>query len=188
METRTIHGRKFLLPGQDVEGLDEWDEPPSRGEILTEVVVSNANWALAQIQDSTVNHSFVERAVLSNASISSSRLSATILRGADFSSSRWSETKIERCTFSGCSFVGANLAEIIVDNVIFDDCRFDYAYLNAFRATGGRCLRSLHHAGDDIRSRPAARRRVRPLHSRRYRFQRVRPAGCRLPREQPRTG
>ncbi len=33
--------------------------------------------------------------------------------------------------------MGANLAEIIVDNVIFDDCRFDYAYLNAFRATGG---------------------------------------------------
>ena len=111
----------------------------------------------------------------------SSRLSATILRGADFSSSRWSETKIERCTFSGCSFVGANLAEIIPRTRTFDYCRFDDAYLNAFRATGGvafvRCtMRETTFEAARLPDAVFAHCTSRP-----YRFQRVRPAGCRLP-------
>jgi uncharacterized protein YjbI with pentapeptide repeats len=136
METRTIRGRTFLQPDPDTEGLDVRDTPPARGETLTGVVITRADWSRAQLDDSTITHSALTGVGLVEARIASGRLTATTFRTVDFSTSRWEDTKVERCTFVRCTFMGANLADVAAENVIFEDCRLDYAYLTALRAVG----------------------------------------------------
>jgi uncharacterized protein YjbI with pentapeptide repeats len=137
METRTIRDRKFLLPDPHTEGLDECDAPPTRGQTLSEVTATDADWGRAQLEDATITHSVLTRVNLAEARITGGRLSAATFTGVDFASSRWDATKIDRCVFTGCTFVGANLADVSAENLIFEDCRFDYAYLHALRAVGG---------------------------------------------------
>jgi uncharacterized protein YjbI with pentapeptide repeats len=136
METRTIRGRTFLLPDPGREGLDEHDAPPTRSQTLTEVLVTEADWARAQLQDATITHSVLTRVALADAHLASCRFSATTFSGVDFSASRWEDSKLERCVVRGCAFMGVNLANMTAENVIFEDCRLDYAYLSAVRAVG----------------------------------------------------
>lgn len=64
------------------------------------------------------------------------RLSRSWLLNADLTNTHWDSGAIERCAFRGCTFVGANLTAITVKNVIFENCRFDYATLSQVRTTG----------------------------------------------------
>jgi uncharacterized protein YjbI with pentapeptide repeats len=50
-----------------------------------------------------------------------------VFEQVDLSSARWSEVKVERTRFTGCKLSGLVWSEGSLGNVLFEDCRLDYA-------------------------------------------------------------
>ncbi|MEV6394095.1 pentapeptide repeat-containing protein [Streptomyces sp. NPDC051907] len=55
---------------------------------------------------------------------------------SDLGSVRWSESKLSRVHFRDCKLMGAALDGVVLDDVLFEKCRFDYATFEKVRATG----------------------------------------------------
>ncbi|MCX9192081.1 hypothetical protein C3Y87_11780 [Carbonactinospora thermoautotrophica] len=89
------------------------------------------------VEASGITHSHLSGVTFTNSVLSKPRLTGDIFSGVDLPSSRWNDIKIDCCSFAGCKFLGANLTGVIAKDVIFEGCRFDYAYLQGFRAVGG---------------------------------------------------
>ncbi|WP_431783110.1 pentapeptide repeat-containing protein [Streptomyces chumphonensis] len=58
------------------------------------------------------------------------------ITGSDLGSVRWSESKLTRVHFRDCKLMGAALDAVVLDDVLFERCRFDYAGFEKVRATG----------------------------------------------------
>jgi uncharacterized protein YjbI with pentapeptide repeats len=115
---RTIHGLRITLPGDEpADELTEVTRLPRAGELLTEVRVTGETWC--------------------RASLDGFKLSRCWLKGADLTSTTVAKVELERCVFAGCTMIGAQwVGGITLKNVIFENCRFDYATLANVRATG----------------------------------------------------
>lgn len=58
------------------------------------------------------------------------------ITSSDLGSVRWSESKLTRVHFRDCRLMGAALDGVVLDDVLFEKCRFDYATFEKVRATG----------------------------------------------------
>lgn len=56
--------------------------------------------------------------------------------GSDLGSARWNEGKMTRVVVRDCKFMGAALGGLVLDDVLFEGCKFDYATFDRVRATG----------------------------------------------------
>jgi uncharacterized protein YjbI with pentapeptide repeats len=54
-------------------------------------------------------------------------VSGVVFERVDLSSARWTEVRIERARFTGCRLSGLAWSEGSLGNVLFEDCRLDYA-------------------------------------------------------------
>jgi uncharacterized protein YjbI with pentapeptide repeats len=115
METQRLRDTTVDLPGQDPGDLDRLEVAPGSGDVVTDVVIGDDVWARADLARVSLSRSW--------------------LINADLSSIRWEVGAIDRCVFRGCTLVGANLNQLILKNVIFEDCRLDYANLSQLRTT-----------------------------------------------------
>src|SRR4051812_8287690 len=116
MNARTIRDTTLLLPGDENETFDAAGAPPPNGASVADRLVSGDAWT---------------RATLNKVTITRSRMT-----NADLSSTRVIDNKWDRCELRGCTLIGANLGGGTFKNVIFDNCRLDYAVLDRIRATG----------------------------------------------------
>ncbi|MFJ6798029.1 pentapeptide repeat-containing protein [Streptomyces sp. NPDC091268] len=55
---------------------------------------------------------------------------------SDFGSARWSESKLTRVVFRDCKLMGAALDGLVLDDVLFENCKLDFATFDKVRATG----------------------------------------------------
>ncbi|MGW8989087.1 pentapeptide repeat-containing protein [Streptomyces zhihengii] len=56
--------------------------------------------------------------------------------GSDLGTARWSESKLTRVVMRDTKLLGAALNGLILGDVLFENCRFDYATFEKVRATG----------------------------------------------------
>jgi uncharacterized protein YjbI with pentapeptide repeats len=120
MEIRRLRDSSAALPGEEPGDLDLLQSPPRPGDVITDVLIGEDRLARAELL--RVN------------------LSRSWLINADLSSIRWEAGAIDRCLFRGCTLVGANLNQLTLKNVIFENCRLDYATLSQIRTAGPTLL------------------------------------------------
>ncbi|MFD8470369.1 pentapeptide repeat-containing protein [Streptomyces cyaneofuscatus] len=58
------------------------------------------------------------------------------ITSSDLGSARWSGSKLTRVHFRDCKLMGAALDRVVLDDVLFEKCRLDYASFEKVRATG----------------------------------------------------
>ncbi|MFD7320558.1 pentapeptide repeat-containing protein [Streptomyces sp. NPDC059875] len=58
------------------------------------------------------------------------------ITGSDLGSARWSESKLTRVVVRDSKLMGAALEGLVLDNVLFEGCKFDFATFEKVRATG----------------------------------------------------
>ncbi|WP_371677000.1 pentapeptide repeat-containing protein [Streptomyces sp. NBC_01276] len=63
-------------------------------------------------------------------------LHAVEIVGSDLGSTRWSDSKLTRVHVRDCKLMGAALDGLVLDDVLFEGCRFDYATFERVRSTG----------------------------------------------------
>jgi uncharacterized protein YjbI with pentapeptide repeats len=116
--TRTIRDLRITLPGEEpADEFEEFTRLPRARELITEARITGETWC--------------------RASLDSFRLSRCWVRGADLTSTTVAKVELERCVFAGCTMIGTQwVGGITLKNVIFENCRFDYATLANLRATG----------------------------------------------------
>ncbi len=60
----------------------------------------------------------------------------TVFDGVDLSSARLDGGKLDRVHFRRCQLSGLTLSGVVCENVLFEDCRLDYATFDAVRTAG----------------------------------------------------
>lgn len=55
---------------------------------------------------------------------------------SDLGSARWSDSKLTRVVLRDCKLMGAALDGLVLDDVLFEKCKLDYATFDKVRATG----------------------------------------------------
>jgi uncharacterized protein YjbI with pentapeptide repeats len=134
MESRLIRTVTFTLPEVDPDDLTEVAEAPEDGR-LVDAVVSGGQWAGWEADDD------IGRCRLVGTELTDAMLLATTIYGCSFervdlSGSKWRDVTLDRTVFKGCRLLGAHLTNVSTKDVIFEDCRLDYATLERFRTAG----------------------------------------------------
>ncbi|WP_405436627.1 pentapeptide repeat-containing protein [Streptomyces avidinii] len=55
---------------------------------------------------------------------------------SDLGTARWTESKLTRVHFRDCKLMGAALDGLVLDDVLFESCKLDFATFDKVRATG----------------------------------------------------
>ncbi|MFD5620539.1 pentapeptide repeat-containing protein [Streptomyces yangpuensis] len=58
------------------------------------------------------------------------------ITGSDLGSARWTESKLTRVHFRDCKIMGAALDGLVLDDVLFEGCKLDFAIFDKVRVTG----------------------------------------------------
>ncbi|MFD3677916.1 pentapeptide repeat-containing protein [Streptomyces sp. NPDC058613] len=58
------------------------------------------------------------------------------ITSSDLGAARWGDSKLTRVVLRDCKLMGAALAGLVLDDVLFEGCKFDYATFEKVRATG----------------------------------------------------
>ncbi|MFI0780122.1 pentapeptide repeat-containing protein [Streptomyces sp. NPDC021212] len=64
------------------------------------------------------------------------RMHSVQIDDCDLASARWRDCKLSRVRFRNCKIMGGNLTELVLDDVLFENCKLDYTTLENVRAAG----------------------------------------------------
>jgi len=135
MDVRQIREAKILLPSDNDDRLTPTDQPPNLGDI-TGLAVHDADWSRLQATDRDISGCRLTNVSLADAHFEDGRITNTVFDDCDLASARWTNLKIDRCVFRGSRLMGMQARKIILGDVVFERCRFDYATLAGLQATG----------------------------------------------------
>lgn len=107
---------KLLLPGDDLDDSDPYDVVPAQGTTVSGCTVTGDSWIRAELI--------------------AVKITRTYITNADMSSARFTTVSWDRCHLRGCSLIGAHFDAGSMKNVIFENCRLDYAAFDQIRAIG----------------------------------------------------
>jgi len=133
MDTRTVGELRILAPDLDPRDLDDVTEPPEYE--LDEAKVDGADWAGLQLGGG-LRLSHLTGVSLAQATWRNATVYGCRFERVDFSGAQLAGLTVERCTFVGCRMTGVQVRDSTLKNVLFEDCRLDYASLTDVRATG----------------------------------------------------
>jgi uncharacterized protein YjbI with pentapeptide repeats len=134
METRTIHDLQFLLPSIDESDLKEVTS--FEANELRYCLVGAADLSRIQLEDASIVGTKFSGTSLSGAAWDEVAITSVSFQRVDLSSARMQNCKLDRVHFAGCKLSGLHLSDTSFDQVIFENCRLDYATLDTVRATG----------------------------------------------------
>lgn len=134
METRLVRGVRVLLPSVEDAELTEMTSADPAG--LRYRKVGRADWSRLNVVGASVTGSRFSGTTLRESRWEESTITGVLFEQADLSSARWEEVKVERTAFLGCQLSGFSLTGAGLGNVIFENCRLDYATFHGVRATG----------------------------------------------------
>ncbi|MGC9665230.1 pentapeptide repeat-containing protein [Planosporangium sp. 12N6] len=134
METRSVGDLVILTPDLDPRDLDDTTDPPD--DDLVEANVDGTDWSRLHLTGARVRLSHLAGVNLVEVAWRNVTFYGCRFERVDFSSARLTGMTVERCEFVGCRMTGLLLGETTLKNVIFEDCRLDYATLADVRATG----------------------------------------------------
>jgi uncharacterized protein YjbI with pentapeptide repeats len=64
------------------------------------------------------------------------RVDSVEFSGCDLSTLRWTDSRMSRTVFRDCRLMGAALEDLVLDNVLFENCKLDYSAFVRVRAAG----------------------------------------------------
>jgi len=134
MDTRTVGGLRVVIPDVDPADLDPVTEPPD--DDLVDVRADGAVWPELELRGARFWGSLFTGVDLSGVVWRNGGLANCRLERVDLSGARFTGTTIERCELVGCRLTGVAFGDVSLKNVVFEDCRFDYANLNEVRVSG----------------------------------------------------
>jgi uncharacterized protein YjbI with pentapeptide repeats len=142
METTTVGELVIAAPSLDLDDLEPFDERPD--DDLTGVRVDDAAWTGVELAGARIDQSLLVGGDLTESVWRNLTLRGCRLENVDLSGATFRGATIERCTFVGCRMTGVVMVKAALKDVLFTDCRLDYARLEDTRTTGPtawvRCL------------------------------------------------
>ncbi|WBB63536.1 pentapeptide repeat-containing protein [Streptomyces sp. WMMC500] len=157
MDTRTIRRTSVSLPALDEPGLylsHVASLEGGRGRM------AGFHYADADLRDLDLADTHLMDGRITGLNVQRTRLERLRVDSVEFtrcglSSLQWSESKISRTVFRDCRLMGAALEDVTLDNVLFENCKFDYSTFARIRAIGpvifARCsLRETTFAAADL--------------------------------------
>ncbi|MEH1053805.1 pentapeptide repeat-containing protein [Micromonospora sp. CPCC 206171] len=134
MRTTTVGDVTILLPDLDSEDLDQVTDLPDSD--LRDGLVENVSWRGQQIADLSIRGCQITGADLGEINWEGGALYGCEIVRTDLSGAALTGVSIERCLVTGSRFTGTRLIDVRLRDVLFDNCRFDYATLNRVSAAG----------------------------------------------------
>ena len=155
METMRIRGASVALPGLDPDELVPVQTlRPDDGRLS---LFSHGGAELraleltrTQLFDGRISDVSAERVGLDHL-----RMSSVEIAGCDLASMTLSNSRLSRVRFTNCRLLGARFEDLVLDNVVFERCKIDYATLSGVIAKGpvlfvGCSLAETEIAGCDL--------------------------------------
>ncbi|MET7948482.1 pentapeptide repeat-containing protein [Micromonospora sp. NPDC005324] len=134
MRTTTAGDVTVLLPDLDPEDLDQVTDLPD--DDLHDSLVQDASWRGRQIADWNIRGCRITGADLGEITWEGGALYGCEIDRTDLSGATLTGVSIERCSVTGSRFTGTRLIDVRLKDVLFDNCRFDYATVNRVSAGG----------------------------------------------------
>lgn len=134
MRTTTVGDVTILLPDLDPEDLDQVTELPD--DDIRDGLVEDVSWRGQQIAVLSIRGCRITGADLGEITWEGGALYGCEIIRTDLSGAALTGVSIERCSVTGSRFTGTRLIDVRLKDVLFDNCRFDYATLNRVSAAG----------------------------------------------------
>ncbi|MBT2480791.1 pentapeptide repeat-containing protein [Streptomyces sp. ISL-94] len=138
MATRTFGRVAVTLPGLDEPGLylsavDGLDSP--RGTVQ-DFAFGEADLRSLDLTDTQLITGRITGLRSKRTEFEGMNLHGVEITGSDLGSVRWNESKLTRVLLRDCKLMGAALDGLVLDDVLFEGCKFDYATFEKVRAAG----------------------------------------------------
>ncbi|MEU3404752.1 pentapeptide repeat-containing protein [Streptomyces sp. NPDC006670] len=138
MATRTFRHLAVTTPELDEPGLylanvDALDSPR---DAVQDFSYADADLRSLELADTRLVTGRITRLRSDRVDFDGLTLHAVEITSSDLGSTRWSDSKLTRVLLRDCKFMGAALDGLVLDDVLFEDCKFDYATFERVRATG----------------------------------------------------
>ncbi|WP_328485957.1 pentapeptide repeat-containing protein [Streptomyces zaomyceticus] len=138
MSTRTFGTATITLPDLDEPGLyltgvDTLDNP--RGAVQ-DFAFGDANLRSLGLSDTRLVTGRIHSVRAQHVGFETLNLHGVEITGSDLRAVRWSESKLTRVVIRDTKLLGAALNGLVLDNVLFENCRLEYTTFTKVRATG----------------------------------------------------
>ncbi|MEV6365655.1 pentapeptide repeat-containing protein [Micromonospora musae] len=134
MRTTTVGDVTILLPDLDPEDLDQITDLPD--DDLHDGLMQDVSWRGQQIADRNFRGCRITEADLGEINWEGGALYGCEIVRTDLSGAALTGVNIERCSVTGSRLTGSRLIDVRLKDVLFGNCRFDYATLNRVSAAG----------------------------------------------------
>ncbi|MFI7104165.1 pentapeptide repeat-containing protein [Streptomyces sp. NPDC050161] len=138
MQTRTFGRLQLTLPALDEPGLylsNVTSLESGRGHVQ-DFQYTDASLRALDLADTQLITGRITNLRASRVQLQSVNLHAVDFDSCDLGSVQWSESKLSRAVFRNCKIMGADLASLALDDVLFENCKLDYTAFSRIRATG----------------------------------------------------
>lgn len=138
MRTRTLGTATITLPGLDEPGLyltnvDTLDNP--RGAIQ-DFAFGDADLRSLGLSDTRLVTGHIHRVCAQHVGFEALKLHDVEITGSDLRAVRWSESRLTRVVIRDTKLLGAALNGLVLDNVLFENCKLGFTSFTQVRATG----------------------------------------------------
>ncbi|MFE2128650.1 pentapeptide repeat-containing protein [Streptomyces amritsarensis] len=138
MTTRTFGHVTITLPelgdsGRYLSRVDTLDNP--RG-VVQDFTYGDADLRTLELTDTRLTTGRITGLHTKQAEFEALTLHRVEITGSDLGPARWSDSKFTRVHVQDSKLMGAALDGLVLDDVLFEKCRFDYATFENLRAAG----------------------------------------------------
>ncbi|MGP3980572.1 pentapeptide repeat-containing protein [Streptomyces sp. KR80] len=138
METRTFGRSTVTLPSLSEPGIylsNVASLESGRGTVqdftYADADVRDLDLTSAHLITGRVTHLHAQRTHLHDV-----RIDSVEFKDSNLGSAQWTDSKLSRTVFRACKLMGANLTGLTLDNVLFENCKLDYATFDRVRVAG----------------------------------------------------
>jgi len=137
MDHITIRETRAELPVFDEEvDLEELSSLSTAHGTVSDFQFSDATVRVLELKNGRLLQGKVCAIRAERADFTGMHLNSVEFTGCDLASLRWVGGKVSRARFDGCKLLGARFEDVALENVVFTNCKMDYATLDQIRATG----------------------------------------------------
>ncbi|MFE7525805.1 pentapeptide repeat-containing protein [Kitasatospora sp. NPDC057542] len=137
MPTRRYGRTTVTLPDLDDDPyLGVINSPPRPGSTVTEFRYTDQDVRDLDLTGTDLRNGILHNVTAQRTTVENVRLSSVQITAGDLGSLQLSGSKASRTLFRDCRLMGAAVTGAVLDNVLFDNCRLDYATFDQVRASG----------------------------------------------------
>ncbi|WP_416873479.1 pentapeptide repeat-containing protein [Kitasatospora sp. SC0581] len=137
MPTRHYGRTTITLPDLDDDPyLGVIASPPRPGSTVTEFRYTDQDIRDLDLTEADLRNGILHNVSTQRTTIENVRFSSVQITACDLGALHLSGSKASRTLFRGCRLMGSAITGAVLDNVLFENCRLDYATFDRIRASG----------------------------------------------------